>query len=269
MSFEVRGLSCGYGGRALVKDINMKVAAGEVVCVLGPNGAGKTTFFKTILGYLPCVSGEVLWNEKALALQNARQRAQVLAYVPQTHAPPFPYSVRDVVAMGRTAHLKPFQSPTASDYELCDEMLGKLKLSHLCDKAYTRISGGERQMVLIARALVQEPSLLLMDEPTSNLDYGNQVKVLQQVLDMASEGLAVVMTTHSPEHAAVCAGRVALFQTGKPILLGTPDEVICKEVLREAYGVDVKMFEYLDGRGRRVISCAPVLGQKSERSALC
>ena len=259
MSLETKALACGYGKSAVIGGIDLVVEPGEVLCVLGPNGVGKTTFFKTILGFLPRLSGQVLWNGAPLNLQNNRQRAQVLAYVPQTHAPPFPYSVREVVVMGRAAHLKPFQNPAKADYELCDDMLDKLMIGHLRHREYTRISGGERQMVLIARALVQQPALLLMDEPTSNLDYGNQVKVLKQVLDLAGEGLVVVMTTHSPEHAAICATRVALFQQEGPVLQGPPGDVIREDVMRQAYGVDVKLFEYEDGRGRTVKACAPML----------
>jgi iron complex transport system ATP-binding protein len=259
MSLEIKNLVCGYGGRPVGDPISLTVRPGEVLCVLGPNGVGKTTFFRTVLGFLPPLDGTALWKGVPIHSGSHKERARLVAYVPQTHAPPFPYRVREVVVMGRAAHQPAFRDPSPADYDICDEMLRRLKIEHLRDRIYTKISGGERQMALIARALAQQPALMLMDEPTSDLDYGNQLKVLRQIVDLAGEGLAIMMTTHSPDQAALCGTTVALFQAGGPMLLGRPDEIINEENLKTAYGVDVKMFAYLDERGRRVKVCAPMM----------
>jgi iron complex transport system ATP-binding protein len=256
---EVRNLTCGYEGKPVIEHIDCAVRPGEVLCVLGPNGVGKTTFFKTLLGALPRIGGEILWNGVSVNWRHNRTRARLIAYVPQTHSPPFPYRVREVVVMGRAAHIKPLQSPVRADYEICDTILEKLQLSYLRDKIYTQISGGERQMVLIARALAQQPLLLMMDEPTANLDYGNQMRVLQLALTLAAEGLMILMTTHSPDHAALCAAKVALFQKDRPFLLGSPEQILTEDNLRSAYGVCVKMFSYKNKQDKEIKVCAPLL----------
>jgi iron complex transport system ATP-binding protein len=230
-----------------------------VICILGPNGVGKTTFFKTVLGLLPPLSGEICWRDNPIHFSSNKERARFAAYVPQTHTPPFPYNVREVVVMGRVSHLPVYKNPGKEDYAVCDAALERLHITRLANRVYTNLSGGERQMVLIARALVQEPAFLMMDEPTSNLDYGNQFRVLKQIIRLAGEGLAVLMTTHSPVHAALCATKVALFQAGKPVETGAPEDIMNVTSLQTAYGVDIQIFEYVNARGRTVKICIPIM----------
>lgn len=259
MSLNIKNLSCGYQNKAIIENITLQVNVGEIACILGANGVGKTTFFKTVQGFLQPIDGAIFWKDMPMHEQDNKKRAKVIAYVPQTHTPPFPYRVRDVVVMGRAVHLKSFQSPNKNDYIICDHIMEKLNIAYLSSKIYSRISGGERQMVLIARALAQEPELLMMDEPTSNLDFGNQARVLQQIVDLAREGLTVMMTTHSPEHASMYADKVVLFQRNKPILMGKPNDILTKETLEQVYGVDIKLLEFENNYGKQLKTCVPMM----------
>ncbi|TXM95345.1 ABC transporter ATP-binding protein, partial [Methylobacterium sp. WL122] len=178
------------------------------------------------------------------------------AYVPQAHAAFFPFTVRAVVLMGRAARLAPFAAPGRADEAAADMALATLGIGHLADRIYTEISGGERQMVLIARALAGEPRILVMDEPTASLDFGNQTRVLEQVRRLAKTGIAVVLSTHDPGHAFLCADRVALLHGGRLVALGTPEATITRESLRRVYGVDVAVVP-LPEHGCSV--CTPIL----------
>ena len=229
-----------------------------MLCLLGPNGVGKTTLFRTILGTLPAQSGTVEVGGKNLRNFSKKEFAKVISYVPQAHTPPFPFKVIDVVVMGRTAHLSVFAAPGAREKALAEEAMEQLGILHLKDRIYTEISGGERQMVLIARALVQGTSLLMMDEPTSNLDFGNQVRVLENICKLAKENdLGIIMTTHYPDHAFICEGRVALMKSGDEYMEGTSNEIITAENMRDAYGINVHI---LSGRynDSTVRSCVPI-----------
>ena len=169
--------------------------------------------------------------------------AKRIAYVPQAHIGYFPFTVRDVVLMGRTAHLAAFAGPSRRDRELAEQALARLGLSRLADSVYTQISGGERQLTLIARALAQAAPLLVMDEPTASLDFGNQVRVLEQVTALARSGIGVLLSTHDPDQAFQCADRVALLRGGELIAQGAPEAVLTREHLRELYGVEVEVTE--------------------------
>ncbi|MFT8395051.1 ABC transporter ATP-binding protein [Propionibacterium sp.] len=261
MKLELKGLSSGYGERRVINDLSLEAVSGEVMCLLGPNGVGKTTLFKTILGFITPQAGTIMLDDRNIRDLTRREMAQVIAYVPQAHTPPFPFSVLDVVTMGRTAKLGPFSSPTKKDVELSRAALERLGVSFLAERTYTEISGGERQMVLIARALTQEPQLLIMDEPTSSLDFGNQVRVLQVVRRLAEQGLCIVMTTHVPDHAFLTSARVALLQADAPVMVGSADEIVTEEAMNAAYGVTVRIAT-VPGDGPdepEVKACVPLL----------
>ncbi|MDO4554929.1 MAG: ABC transporter ATP-binding protein [Lachnospiraceae bacterium] len=165
---KITNLSCGYGTKTVLKDVSFFLNPGEIFCILGPDGIGKTTLFKTLLGLLPPVSGNILIHDTPLSHFSNREKAQLMAYVPQSHTPPFPYTVHQVVVMGRTAYLGLFRAPGKKDIQIADNILEMLGIVSLRDRIYTELSGGERQMVLIARALAQQPDILLMDEPTAD-----------------------------------------------------------------------------------------------------
>jgi iron complex transport system ATP-binding protein len=264
MRLESRDLAFGYRGHPVGRGVSLALDAGEVLCLLGPNGGGKTTLFKTLLGLQPAQGGEILLDGRPLATMDRGAIARAIAYVPQAGSGYFPFSVREVVLMGRTAHLPPFGVPSRADRAVADAAIERLGLGHLADAAFTRISGGERQMTLIARALAQETRLLVMDEPTASLDFGNQVKVLEQVIALARGGIGVLLSTHDPDHALLCGDRVALLHGGTLAALGPPREVLTPEALRRAYGVDVQMGELAVGDGVRRV-CVPVLASDPAR----
>ena len=191
MRLEIERANCGYGGKPVVEDVSLSLDSGAVLCLLGANGSGKTTLFKAILGLLRLNGGRILVDGADTAAWPQRRLARTLAYVPQAHTPPFPFAVRDVVLMARTAHLGLFGSPSRLDAAIAEDAMEKLGVSHLAHARYTEISGGERQLVLIARALAQQSEFLIMDEPTSNLDFGNQVRVLRRVKELAGRKLGL------------------------------------------------------------------------------
>jgi iron complex transport system ATP-binding protein len=247
MKLEIAHARCGYPGHPVVTDISFSVSSGEAVYLLGPNGSGKTTLFKTVLGLLPRQGGAVLIDGKNTASWTRQRMAQKLAYVPQAHTPPFPFTVREVVLMARTAHLGMFAMPSHRDVEIAEEAIEALGLSALAGARYTEISGGERQLVLIARAVAQEAEFLVLDEPTSNLDFGNQVKLLKKIRALVERGFGLLVTTHLPDHAFLCASRVALLNRGRLAALGKPEDVLTEERLQETYGIRLKIAEIEPG----------------------
>lgn len=259
MKLEIKNAVCGYGSKNIVNGISMNVSSGEILCLLGPNGVGKTTFFKTILGFLKLKGGQILIDGKNIYDCSRKQLAKVIGYVPQSHTPPFPFKVFDVILMGRTAHLSMFSSPSREDRNIAEKALEDLKISYLKDKIYTEISGGERQMVLIARALAQNPQILIMDEPTSNLDFGNQIRVLEQINKLSERGLAIIMTSHYPNHAFLCSTKVAFMQKNNVFTVGSVDEVVTENNLKEAYGINVKIINTINSKGDKIKACVPMI----------
>ena len=260
VKLEARNLSFGYRGKPVGHDVSLALEAGEVLCLLGPNGSGKTTLFKTLLGLLPVQGGAVLMDGVDLSTHKRDEVARAVSYVPQAHAAFFPYTVREVVLMGRTAHLGIFASPSRRDQEIAVAALDRMGLAHLAGAIYTRISGGERQLALVARALAQDAQIVVMDEPTANLDFGNQVRVLRHIQDLARSGIGVLLSTHDPDQVFICADRVAMLHQGRLARLGMPDDVVTAESLKEIYGVDVEvaLVPADDGTERRV--CLPAMG---------
>ena len=260
MELELRNLSCGYGQYRIIDNISFTINAREVIGLLGANGCGKTTLIKTILGLLPVHGGEVLLDGKNIKNWSSAQIARVVGYIPQMNTPPFPFQVLDVVLMGRTAHIKPFASPAPKDIKIAEGVLEMLGISYLRNRIYTEISGGERQLVLIARALAQEPRVLIMDEPTASLDFGNQIKVLSQVNQLARLDIAVLMSCHFPEHAFIYSNRVVLLNEGKILHSGIPDESITSERLKILYGVEVDIVTVKNRMNQNLQVCIPSRG---------
>jgi iron complex transport system ATP-binding protein len=260
MRLTVEDLAFGYPGKPVGRGVSFALDGGEVLCLLGPNGGGKTTLFKTVLRLLAAQGGEVAVDGRPIAGWSRLELARVFGYVPQAQLGVFPFTVTEVVLMGRTAHVGPFSTPSRRDREVAEEMLALLGIGHLGGRAYTEISGGERQLTLIARALAQQPAILVMDEPTASLDFGNQVRVLGEVERLARRGMAVMLSTHDPDHAFLCAHRVALLHEGGLARIGAPDEVITAESLRAVYGVEVTVLEVVRADGRATRVCVPALG---------
>lgn len=241
VALEATGLGYGYPGRAVGRGLDLALAAGEVLCVLGPNGGGKTTLFRTLLGLLPAQEGEVRLAGATLAAMPRADVARQLGYVPQGHVAPFAFTVRDVVLMGRTAHVGLFAAPGPADRAAADEAIRALGIEPLAERFVTELSGGERQLAMIARALAQGARVLVLDEPTASLDFGNQVRVLREIRRLAADGYAVVFSSHDPSQAFLAAGRVLLLARGGALRQGAPEEVITAENLRAVYGVEVRV----------------------------
>jgi len=256
MELAARDLAFGYPSNPVGRGVDLSVRPGQVLCLLGPNGSGKTTLFKTLLGLLPRQGGQVTLDGTDLARLSRTDIARGLAYVPQAHEAVFPYAVRDMVMMGRTVHRGLFASPGAPDRDRAEEALAHLGIGELAGNDYTRISGGQRQLVLIARALVQDAPVIIMDEPTASLDFGNQMLVLDQVGQLARSGLGVVLSTHNPDHAFRCATEVLLLKDGNTLAAGPPGKALTEDALSRVYDVDIRV-EQLDD-GHRV--CVPRAG---------
>lgn len=258
MIIDIKNVRCGYKGKAVVDGFSATISSGEILCLLGPNGVGKTTLFKCILGLLPLMGGGITVDGRDVRELRAADYAKIIGYVPQAHTPPFSFAVLDVVVMGRTTHMGVFGQPSKKDIQIAADCLERLEIGHLADRVYTEISGGERQMVLVARALAQEPAFLMMDEPTSNLDFGNQARVLKNVRLLAEQGLGIIMTTHHPDHVFQCEAGVSLIMHDGGHLSGTAEQIITEQNLRAAYGIDVAV---LNARYREydLRLCQPII----------
>lgn len=258
---EVRDLRCGYGKKKpveIVHGVSFDVDGGEFVCIIGSNGCGKTTTLKAVMGLLPALGGSVRFNGKDLSSMDVREKAKAFAYIPQAHTPPFPFSVADVVMMGRTPYVNRLSRTTERDKKIAGHALDLLGIRHLAEKEYTNLSGGQRQLVLIARALTQESDILIMDEPTAALDFGNQHLVLSCMKTLSSLGKAVIMVTHDPDHALYCADRVVVMGKGDIIKTGTSAECITTDVLKQIYGSITKVFDVEVEPGRVERVCVPI-----------
>ncbi|MBS5451352.1 MAG: ABC transporter ATP-binding protein [Coriobacteriia bacterium] len=260
MILAAEHVDCGYKGQAILHDVDLTFKSGEVVCLLGPNGVGKTTMFKTMLGFLAPVKGRITIDGKPRSEFTRKQFAQLVAYVPQLHEPPFPFSVLDVVLAGCASRLGPLATPSKEDYAKAEATLDELGVSYLRDMTFTEISGGEQQMTLVARALVQDPKMLVMDEPTAALDFGNQVRVLSCVRRLAAEqGRGVIMTSHNPDHAFLCCSRAVLIKRDRTLIDGPVDDVVTEENLRAAYGIRVRITQATGDDGMPIKTCVPLL----------
>ncbi len=252
MILEVNDLSFRYGGgRTIFRGVNFSLDKGEVLSILGANGAGKSTLLNCVANLLRPASGQILLNGRPMSAMSVSEVARVVGYVPQIHVPSYAYTVREFTVMGRTPYIGAFSTPSAEDYRIADEALERLGISHLRDKAYTEISGGERQQVTIARVLTQQPQIILLDEPTAHLDYGNQYRVVRMVKELAREGYALLMTTHNPDHAIILDGKAAILDRDGGLTVGRAAEILTSDALTGLYGLPVKTV-YDEDAGRKV-----------------
>jgi iron complex transport system ATP-binding protein len=266
MGIITEDVSLSYNGRLVLGSVSLNIRKGAVVTLLGPNGCGKTSLLKVINGLLHPGQGKVYVDGKDVAWMKQTDMAKLIGHVPQTQRNSFPFTALDIVLTGRMPHISALAQPGAKDVEKACQALQMVGASHLSGRPYTQISGGERQLVMIARALAQEPSFLLLDEPTSYLDFKNQFSVLKMISRIAGDGkMTVVMTLHDPNHALMFSDEVVLLRKltelvgcGKEplsnhhnvVAAGLPHEVMTRENIRDAYGIEV---EVLEVRGRRML----------------
>jgi len=257
MNLAARNLAIGYGRRIIGEQINIAIGTGHITCLLGPNGCGKTTLFKTMLGLIRPLGGEIRLDGEPLSRLSRAEIARLIAYVPQVHSAFFPFSVLDVVLMGRTAHLRPYASPGEKDRQLSRKALEMLGIDHLQHRDYSRLSGGQRQLVLIARALVQDTPLIVLDEPTASLDFGNQALVLNEIQKLANSSddaptKGIILSTHNPDQVFHLAADVMAMKDGQILATGKAHAVLTEEILSTVYGIPMRLEK--TGSGRLVCS---------------
>jgi iron complex transport system ATP-binding protein len=238
-----QGVSYRQDGHMILSDVHLSVQPGELVGLIGPNGAGKTTLLKVIGGLWSGAKGQITLLDRPLARYSARDVARIIAQVPQITALDFPFSVRQVVLMGRNPHLSRFELETERDRRIAEQAMKRTKTLDLAERLIGTLSGGERQRVLIARALTQEARLLLLDEPTANLDIQHQIGILELVQGLIREdGLGAVAAVHDLELAARFCDRLVLMDQGAVLAEGTPEDVLSPDILRKAYAVNTRAY---------------------------
>ncbi len=252
MLLKLENLAVNYGSKQVLKTIDLTVAQGEVYAILGSNGAGKTTLFRTVMGFVKTDGGKIVLDGKDISTLSKKQLSKLIAYVPQCHNCTFSYPVIDIVVMGCNPHIGAFSEPKAKHYKRAQEALKKLNILHLAERMFKKLSGGEKQLVLIARALVQRPKLIIMDEPTASLDYNNSITVLTQIINLKDENLSLLITSHSASQAKVFADKVLMIKDGR---VYKDDEVSILEnndILHDLYCIEVD--EIKDKRIREYIT---------------
>ena len=243
MRLTVEHLTFSYDKTPVLDDVGFSADAGTLLAILGPNGVGKTTLFRCILGEQKRYFGTIAIDGVDARTLSARAMAHRIAYIPQTHAPAFRYSVRDMVLMGTTHNFSALSAPKAKEQAIAEEAMARLGIEALADRDFSRISGGEQQLVYIARALAQQAKILLMDEPTSSLDYGNQLSVLSTVRELTREGYTVLLSTHNPQHALWYADAILALKNGGVAAYGETKEQLTPELLRTLYGTDIRLLD--------------------------
>jgi iron complex transport system ATP-binding protein len=242
---------------AIFRDVAFSVTPGDVFCLLGPNGTGKSTLLKCLSNVLQGWQGSILYDKREISRMKPSDVAKGIGYVPQNQVSAFPFLVKDIVVMGRAPHLSVFSSPNKKDRTIAYKAMETVGILSLADRPCTTLSGGEWQLTLIARALAQEPRIMVLDEPTSHLDLGNHVKILRVVKSLAESGLGIIIASHFPDHAFIVATEVAILNHGRIVQKGTPQEIITDENMRNTYDVEVRVLYVGEGVNRK--ACFPSL----------
>jgi iron complex transport system ATP-binding protein len=249
---EVRDLAYGFRSRSVGEGFTFSLAPGETLAVLGGNGAGKTTLLRTVLGVLPPLAGDVRVGGRDVMAQSPAARASNLAYVPQHHLPAYAFSVTEAVLMGRASHVGTFGRPGRHDRAVAADALMTLGIGFLASRPVTEISGGERQLVMIARALAQQAPILVLDEPTASLDFGNRVRVLRELDRLRARGMTILFSTHEPDQALAHADRALLIADGRPLAIDTVARALTADNIEKLYRTPVRLVA-MDGNRFRCV----------------
>ncbi len=256
MKLEVKNATFSYKkGHPIFKDISFTLKQGEIFCLLGPNGAGKSTLLNCLGNLFDLEAGTISFDGKEISSMSRVEIAKRIGYIPQFHNPVFPYLVFDFVLMGRTPYIGVFSSPKEADLTLTKKAIEAVGISHLSQKHYNEISGGERQLVMFAKVLAQEPDIILLDEPTSHLDFANQMKILSLVENLAKSGFSIIMTSHFPDNAFLISTKVGLLKGQSFIDMGPANQTITEENMKRAFGMDVKIV-FIEQANRSI--CIPL-----------
>ena len=246
MGIVVENLSFSYDTQAVLKNVSFNIDENQLLSVLGPNGVGKSTLFGCILGLLNNYTGTITVDGQDIRSVSIREMARRIAYIPQSHYPSFNYTVMDMVLMGTTHQVSTFSTPGKKQKERAEQALQRMGIEHLYKRGFSMISGGERQLTMIARALAQNAHILIMDEPTANLDFGNQIKVLTQIKSLANEGYTIIQSTHNPDQTFLFSDYVLALKDGEVFAWGKPADVVNKELIQSLYDIDIEMQSLYD-----------------------
>ncbi len=255
---EVQSLSGGYGKKIICKDVSFTLKYGETLCIVGPNGSGKTTLIKLVLNLLKKTNGDIQVDAKSIATYSTNECAKILAYVPQQHSIAFSLTVFEMVLMGRTSYVPNFSIPSKLDEEYVLTILEQLSLQHLAYENYDTLSGGQKQMVLIARALCQESKILIMDEPTASLDYYNQSIVIKTIQELSKQGYSIIVTSHNLSQPFLYAHNSLVLKKGEVYAFGNTQDVLTKEILTNVYELNMDVIHTTDSNGNKRTFCIPL-----------
>jgi len=247
--FAFENLSYSYptAKHAVMEDFNLNISSGTITAILGPNGAGKTTLLHIALGWLHPSHGHVKLNDQPLRSYTRRQLGQWIGLVPQSETTPFDFSLLEYVLLGRTPYLPPLEMPSDNDLKIASEKLDEVGLSEISHRSMPSLSGGERQLVLLARALAQQPKILLLDEPTSHLDLSNKGRLVKILRSLQAQGVTIIFTTHEPDVAAALATNMVLMRKGEVLKSGLTEDVMTTPLLSKLYGMPIEV-RLLDGK---------------------
>jgi iron complex transport system ATP-binding protein len=256
MIYNVKNIFFRYSldKKTVLNDISFTLEKGQILSILGPNGAGKSTLLNCMKNLLTPESGEIFLCDRNIKKLSIKEIAALVGYVPQSHNPTFGYSVFDFVLMGRAPMIKLYNKPKVRDEEATHTALDSLNITHLAHKTYTEISGGEMQQALIARSIVCEPKVLLFDEPTAHLDYGNQINVLRLIKKLSKDGYSIVITTHNPDHAMLLGGLAAVLDKEGHMEIGDTSVILKENLLKKVFNTDLKI---IDVPGLTRSACIP------------
>lgn len=253
---QVRDLSFAYGKQPVFTELSFEIYRGEVFVLLGPNGCGKSTLIDCLLSFLKPSQGTIALSGQLLSEFKAHQLAQQIAYVPQTHKKTFSFTVREIVLMGRAAYTPSYSTPREEDLAIAEEAIAVMGITHLADRPYVHLSGGESQLVMLARAIAQQSHIIVLDEPTAHLDHYNEMLVLDKLTELnRQKGRTVIMSTHAPNHIFYLLNRglsvhTAMLKNGVFLCRGHGEEIITEQAISSLYHINSRLVETKDAAGR-------------------
>ena len=239
MKLDVRNVSFAYDDKSVLSNVSFSAQDGEMIALLGPNGVGKSTLFKCILGFLKPQKGSVEIDGRAVQSLSDRERALCTAYIPQSFNPVFNHTVLDTVVMGSANSLSLFETPGRDEREKASLLIDQMGIGEIKDRGTRKISGVERQLMLLARSLMQDAKILIMDEPTASLDFANSHRVMRKVRELADNGYTVIFSTHSPSLAALYSTSIIALKNGTVLKKGSVGDIMTGEMLSSLYSFPI------------------------------